>query len=125
LKDQLLDAARRDNLDLLNSILPQLNNNQDDFVDLINNSRDTLGNTALHLATIYGNFEIIDSILNYDNIEIDPINNLNNDSPLHLAITYSFDDFNYGKFLAETLIDAGSDPRIKNRFDRKPIDLLY
>lgn len=48
----LIEAVRRNNVDLLNELLQDLNTEQ--TKDLINEARDPVGNTALHVATING-----------------------------------------------------------------------
>lgn len=48
-RELLLEAARRDNTELLTSVLAS---NAD--ADFLNNSTDALGNAAIHLAAQYG-----------------------------------------------------------------------
>lgn len=54
LKEQLLDASRRNNADLLNAVLETLDGDKQAIQSLINDSKDPLGNTAIHLCSKYG-----------------------------------------------------------------------
>lgn len=56
-------------------------------------------------------------------MEVDPINRQYGDTPLHSAVRYSLVEPEHGAFIVEVLIDAGADPRIKNKSGQKPIDL--
>lgn len=121
-KEQILDAARRNNTDLFEHILAAA---PGEITDIINDSRDALGNTPLHLAAKYGSFEVMDEILDQEGVEVDPLNRLDGDTPLHLAVRYSGDEPEHGHFIAETLIEAGADARIKNLQGKKPLDLVH
>lgn len=120
LGEQLIESARRNNLDLLTEIFGQ---NPANLIDLINHSTDPLGNTALHLAAFNGSYEVLDHLLDQEDVEVDPINRQFGDTPLHSAVRYSRTEPEHGAFLVEMLIDAGADPLIKNKDGQKPIDL--
>ncbi|GMM37184.1 hypothetical protein DASC09_045090 [Saccharomycopsis crataegensis] len=122
-KEQLLDASRRNNDDLLATIFEEIGD-PEKIAELINTAKDPLGNSSLHLATKYGNYSALDLILDQEGVEVDPQNRLDGDTPLHIAVRYSHDDPEYGKFLAEVLTDVGADPRIKNKHGEKPVDLV-
>lgn len=121
-KEQVLEAARRNNTDLLGEIIKE---SGDQITSIINDSRDALGNTPLHLAAKYGSYEVMDEILDCEGVEVDPTNTLDGDTPLHMAVRYSESEPEHGTFIAETLIEAGADARIKNNAGQKPIDLVH
>ncbi|CDR38564.1 CYFA0S02e03092g1_1 [Cyberlindnera fabianii] len=121
-REQLLDAARRNNSDLFATIAEALDTGK--LSSLINEARDALGNTPLHLAAKYGSFEVMDAILDVEGVEVDPRNRLDGDTPLHCAVRYAENEPEHGAFLAETLVEAGSDARIKNTAGLKPVDLI-
>lgn len=124
--EQLLDASRRNNIDLLDTIFNELGNDSSKIANLINSSRDPFGNTALHLCCKYGSWEVLDKILDLDgDIEIDPRNNTDGDTPLHVAVKYAAEEPEHGTFLAKNLVEVGADARIKNKHNQKPIDMIH
>lgn len=125
--EQLLDSARRNNEDLFDSVCAQLGGDLDKLTALINESRDPLGNTALHLCCQYGSWEVLDKILDIPgDIELDPVNpQLDNNTPLHCAVSYSIEEPEHGTFIVSNLIQVGADPRVKNALNQKPIDLVH
>ncbi|CCE61673.1 hypothetical protein TPHA_0A05990 [Tetrapisispora phaffii CBS 4417] len=126
LNEQLLDCARRNNEDLFNSILESLGNDTYNISELINTSRDPFGNTALHLACQYGSWEVLDKILDQEgDIEIDPQNTTDGDTPLHVTVKYAHNEPEHGTFIAKNLIEVGADPRIRNNRNERPIDCIH
>ncbi|AET38309.1 ankyrin repeat-containing protein ANK1 Ecym_2595 [Eremothecium cymbalariae DBVPG len=120
--EQLLDASRRNNVDLLEFILEQDSNI---VAKLINDTKDPFGNTCLHMCCKYGSWDVLDTILDVDcPIEIDP-QNVEGDTPLHTVVKYSEEEPEHGTFIASNLIQVGADPRIKNNSGRKPIELIH
>ncbi|KAK6331166.1 hypothetical protein TWF696_003233 [Orbilia brochopaga] len=118
--EQLLDACRRNNLELLHEIL-------DSPVcspEFLNETRNPLGETALHIAAKYGNWDILDTLLDQEGLEVDPESVMERDTPLHVAARYTSEDGAVGGHLVDLLVDAGADPRIKNRGQQKPVDLV-
>lgn len=67
--------------------------------------------------------EVLDIILDQPGTEVDPQSRQSGDTPLHAAVRYSLTEPEHGAFIVETLIDAGADPRVKNKAGQKPIDL--
>ena len=59
--------------------------------------------------------EVLDHLLDQEGLEVDPIDRLEADTPLHKAIRFvnglSKDEWESGASLAELLLDAGADPR--------------
>ncbi|KAJ6258371.1 hypothetical protein Dda_6411 [Drechslerella dactyloides] len=119
-KELLLEACRRNNLELLHEVLegPACT------PDFLNESRNSLGETALHIAVNYGNYEILDTLLDQEGLEVDPETVRDADTPLHFAARYTVTDGEVGAHMVELLVDAGADPRLKNRGLQKPMDLV-
>lgn len=122
--EQLLDSSRRNNEDLLKSILEEVGL-PEKIAELVNLTRDPLGNTAVHLATKGGNYEVLDILLDHENVNVNSQNSVDGDTPLHLAVKYAEDDADYGKFLVEELLDAGADPKVRNKNGDKPSQVIF
>lgn len=126
LEEQLLDAARRNNVDLLEHVYDRLEEDAAKIADLINTARDPLGNTALHLCCRNGSWDVLDSLLDQEGgIEIDPQNVADGDTPLHAAVRYALDEPEHGTFIVRNLVDVGADARIRNNHRQKPLDLIH
>lgn len=123
-REQLIEAMRRNNTELLEQILTDLGDNASAKAELINNAKDALGNYALHIGSLYGSYEAMDIVLDQDGVEVDPINGIEGDTPLHSIIRYTKEEPEHGEFMTEMLVDAGCDPRIKNKRGQKPLDLV-
>lgn len=63
--------------------------------------------------------EIMDMLLDQEGFECDPINEREGDSPLHSVVRWINEQgeqgWEYGKELVDMMIEAGNDPRIKNK----------
>ncbi|CCJ28876.1 unnamed protein product [Pneumocystis jirovecii] len=116
----LLAACYQENPDLLNQIL------DDELTDihLLNNSRDGVGNTALHLSVQHGSIACLNILLDIQDLEMNSKNFLEENTPLHKAVEYQYKDKDIALEMIESLINAGADPRIKNKMKQKPIDLV-
>ncbi|KAA8912733.1 ankyrin repeat-containing domain protein [Sphaerosporella brunnea] len=114
----LIEAARRNNTDLLSEVL--LKNSTAEF---LNNTRDALGNTALHVAAQYGSYDVLDVLLDQEGLEVDPVNKIEGDTPLHKAVFLAREHKELGLEVAELLLDAGADPRVRNKQKMKPLDV--
>lgn len=120
--EQLLECARRNNTELLLDIKVALDNDSDALSTLVNSTRElTSKNTPLHIACAAGNWEFIDIVLDIEGVEIDP-QNREGATPLHLAAKYTATEPEHGRFVIDNLLDAGSDPRIRDNHSLKPID---
>lgn len=123
-KEQILESARRNNTELLLSIKVELKDDHEKLSELINNTSEVVsGNTPLHLACQLGNWEFIDIVLDIEGVEIDPLNR-EGDTPLHLAVKYAIDEPEHGYFVIDNMLDAGSDPRIKDKHNLRPVDYV-
>lgn len=128
----LIEAARRNNTDLLEEVIESVNN-PEKLAILLNETKTVLGNHIYHEAALKGNYEIIDMLLDQDGFECDPTNRIEGDTPLHSAVRYintltesspltpEISDF--AKELIGMMIEAGSDPRIRNKANLTPYQL--
>lgn len=121
--EQLIEAARRNNTELLTSIKAGYTDPKE-FAKLVNDYRDATGNTALHLCCRYGCFEVMDELLDNDEVDANPTNPMTGDTPLHVAANYSFEEPDYALFLMQQLIEVGADPTIRNKEGMRPADIV-
>ncbi|KZT73420.1 ankyrin [Daedalea quercina L-15889] len=112
--ERLLYAARTDNEDLLLEVFEE-----SDF-DI--NYQDGLGNTALHYAASHGSLIVLEHILSHDECDVDPVNRLEKATPLHLALR--LEDADSRKAVAESLLEAGADTTIKDKYGETALDIL-
>lgn len=125
-REQLLDASRRNNVDLLETVFQELNNDEKKIAELINTAHDPMGNSSLHLCCKSGSWEVLDIILDQEGgIEIDCKNSVEGDTPLHVTVRYAIEEPEHGTFIARNLIEVGADPRIINKAGQKPLDLVH
>ncbi|KAK9236220.1 hypothetical protein V1525DRAFT_407628 [Lipomyces kononenkoae] len=122
----LIEAARRNNVDLLLDLLGISDDGpaRPGSAEIINTAKDSLGNSPLHLAAINGSDDCLDILLDVEGVEVDPINRMEGNTPLHCAVLYAEQEPEHAIAIVEMLIDAGSDPRIRNKLKDKPIDLV-
>ncbi|ANB13472.1 hypothetical protein AWJ20_1765 [Sugiyamaella lignohabitans] len=134
LAEQIIEAARRNNVELLDEVLSDATqgipegdekHRVESIAKLINEARDPLGNTALHITARNGHYEVMDQILDQEGVEVDPVNLLEGDTPLHCAVRYAnAGEPEHGTFIVEELVEAGADPRIKNKHQQKAVELI-
>lgn len=121
--EQILECARRNNTELLTQIAADLANHAQ-LADVINHTKEVIThNSPLHIATLLGNWEFIDMVLDVEGVEIDPLNR-EGDSPLHLAVKYAAQEPDYGYFIIDNLLDAGSDPSVVDKHGLKPVNYV-
>ncbi|KAL8833912.1 MAG: hypothetical protein Q9170_004016 [Blastenia crenularia] len=124
-REIVLEACRRNNTSLLSEVLSSIPS-AEKIADLLNNARDGIGNHCLHIAASYGSF--LDHLLDQEDLEVDPLDRLERDTPLHKAVRFinslSPSERDSGHPVAELLIDAGADPRIRNKARLKPVELV-
>jgi DNA-directed RNA polymerase subunit F len=72
--------------------------------------------------------EVLDILLDQEGLEIDETDRMEKDTPLHKAVRYNNSlnkaDWESGHPVVEILLDAGCDPRIRNKAKLKPIELV-
>ena len=62
--------------------------------------------------------------IDIEGVEIDP-QNRDGETPLHLAVKYTNNEEpEHGYFIVDNMLDAGSDPRIKDKHNLKPKDYV-
>ncbi|KAL8787913.1 MAG: hypothetical protein Q9213_001940 [Squamulea squamosa] len=124
-RELVLEACRRNNTSLLSEVLKSLKTPHA-IADLLNNAKDGVGNHCLHIAASYD--DVLDTLLDQENLEVDPIDRLERDTPLHKAVrfinTLPSSQWEPASSIADLLIDAGADPRIRNKAKLKPMDLV-
>lgn len=121
--EQLLECARRNNTELLQSIIAELPDVHA-VAKLVNSTKEVISNNSpLHIATLLGNWEFIDMVLDIEGVEIDPLNR-DGDTPLHLAVKYAASEPEYGYFIIDNLLDAGLDAKIVDRSGLKPVNYV-
>ncbi|KAI0838288.1 hypothetical protein F5Y06DRAFT_269077 [Hypoxylon sp. FL0890] len=126
-KEQLIEACRRNNVDLLNEIISNCKND-DEISDLLNNTTTVMGNHLYHEAALQGNYEIIDTLLDQPNFECDPLTRLEGDTPLHSAIRWINSEppaqRPFGNALVSMMLEAGSSTRVRNKAKLTPYQLV-
>lgn len=122
----LVEAVRRNNLDLLTSLLSPLS--EEAAAKLLNETTTVMGNHLYHEAAAQGNYEIIDHLLDQPGFECDPVNRLEGDTPLHTAIRWINSEppaqREFGNALVDMMLEAGSNPRTKNKGGLTPLQLV-
>jgi hypothetical protein len=120
---------------------------------VLNEAKDGVGNGCLHVAATYGSCtslpdwtltlsshprwaftnytridEILDILLDQEGIEIELTDRIEGDLPLHKAVRYvnslSQAEWPAGAQVVDILLDAGCDPRIRNKAKLKPAELV-
>ncbi|KAL9599372.1 MAG: hypothetical protein Q9219_003905 [cf. Caloplaca sp. 3 TL-2023] len=126
-RELVLEACRRNNTNLLSEVLSSIPS-PEKIADLLNNAKDGIGNHCLHIAASYGSYEVLDLLLDQEDLEVDPLDRLDRDTPLHKSVRYinslPHPDRPAAHSLAELLIDAGADPRIRNKARLKAVELV-
>ena len=72
--------------------------------------------------------DVLDVLLDQEGLEIDEIDRMEKDTPLHKAVRYvntlTKNEWESGHPIVEILLDAGCDPRIRNKAKLKPLELV-
>ncbi|KAL7913485.1 hypothetical protein GGI35DRAFT_210887 [Trichoderma velutinum] len=126
IEEQLIEACRRDNVELLTELLED--KSDPEISKLLNETTTVMGNHLYHEAASRGNYDIIDHLLDQPDFECDPINRLEGDTPLHSAIRWLNSEpasqRPFGHHLIDMMLEAGSNPRIKNKGGLNAIQLV-
>ncbi|RPB21930.1 ankyrin [Terfezia boudieri ATCC MYA-4762] len=123
-KELLFEACRRNNIELLTDVFKPITG-VDNLANFLNTSTDALGNTAAHVAAQYGSYHALDHLLDQEGFEVDPLDKLEKETPLHKAVKYAnYKDQQVGAEVVELLLDAGADPRILNKGKQRAVDLV-
>ncbi|KAF8600850.1 ankyrin [Ceratobasidium sp. AG-I] len=111
--ERMLAAAKQDNDELILEIFEKEGSFNINF-------RDGLGNTALHYAAANASLDVLEHILEQDECDVDLQNRIEGHTPLHLAVRIP--DKDERQAVVESLLDAGADPRVKDKHGQRPID---
>jgi len=126
-RELLLEACRRNNTDLLVEIFTHFES-PEKIAHFLNTATDGIGNFGLHIAVTYGSYDVLDTLLDQEGLEVDPVDRMEGDTPLHKAVRYvnscSKDGWKKSAAFVELLIDAGADPRIRNKAKLKAMELV-
>jgi len=126
IQERLIEACRRDNVDLLNELLAPLDD--DRIAALLNDTTTVMGNHLYHEAASRGNYDVIDALLDQPGFECDPVNRLEGDTPLHCAIRWINAEppaqREFGNALVSMMLEAGSSQRVKNKGGLTPLQLV-
>ncbi|MCJ1387708.1 hypothetical protein MMC18_000551 [Xylographa bjoerkii] len=126
-REIIIEACRRDNVTLLNDLFAS-HAGPGQTADLINNAKDGVGNYCLHIAASYGSYDVLEELLDQEDVEVDPIDRMEGDSPLHKAIRYvnslDTEEWRSAAPLVELLVEAGADIRLRNKAKLRPIELV-
>ena len=78
------------------------------------------GRTAANVLTV----DVMDELLNVEMLECDPLTRRDKETPIHRAVAYGNErEVELAEAMAKMLIEAGGDPRVKDRLGRKPADI--
>jgi len=119
LSEQLLEACRRDNTELLTQVL-----SQGVTAEFLNSTKDAIGNSAVLLACKAGAIDSLDILLDQDDVEIDSTNLLDHDTPLHVTVRSFREQPELAMAVLKLLLEAGADPFVKNYNQQRPLDLV-
>jgi uncharacterized protein len=68
--------------------------------------------------------DVMDELLNIELLECDPLTRRDKETPIHCAVKYANErEVELGAAMAKMLIDAGGDPRVKDKMGRKPAQI--
>ncbi|KAI1420829.1 ankyrin repeat protein [Xylaria sp. FL1777] len=125
--EQLIEACRRNNVDLLTEIIQNCKDDKE-ISSILNNTTTVMGNYLYHEAALQGNYEVIDMLLDQPEFECDPVNRADGDTPLHSAIRWINSEppaqREFGNALVEMMLEAGSSTRVKNKAKLTPYQLV-
>lgn len=123
-KEQILEACRRDNLELFQEVLDGLKGkSKEEIAKFFNDVIDTMGNHLLHVCANYGSYDVLDELLDIEQLEVDPLTRRDKETPLHSAVRYANErEVELGEAMVKMLIEAGADPRIRDSHGNKPAE---
>ncbi|WEW55254.1 hypothetical protein PRK78_000683 [Emydomyces testavorans] len=123
-RELVVEACRRDQPHLLDELKDKFaEKTKEEIAALFNEVTDSMGNHALHICAMYGSYDAMDWLFDIEGFECDPQNRIEKDTPLHLAVRYANEkDIKLGLAMVKMMLDAGCDPRVRNKSGKKPID---
>ncbi|KAK5019706.1 ankyrin repeat protein-like protein [Cryomyces antarcticus] len=132
-RELILEACRRNNTSLLEDVIASLSHSSPSSPEVfvaktLNEAQDGIGNGVLHIAASYGSYEVLDVLLDQAGLEIDGFDRMERDTPLHKAVRFvnglERGEWEAGAAIVEILLDAGCDPRLRNKAKLRPLDLV-
>jgi len=87
------------------------------------NHSNVVGQTALHIASLWGNVESVEILLKLD-AEPNVTNNISGGTPLHVAVQSSKTPSIRRVACARLLIEKGTDPNLKDNYENVALDYL-
>ncbi|KAF9286867.1 hypothetical protein BGZ68_002481 [Mortierella alpina] len=114
-EENLIAACKDDNLDMLEKVLTA----DSSIFDI--NHKDDLGNSALHYAAQYASTGCLEILLYYDGIEVNVINGVEGDTPLHNAAAYQ--DPEIALEMVQILVNGGAQVTIQNKLQQTAADV--
>ena len=68
--------------------------------------------------------DVLDELLNISYLECDPLTLRDKETPIHSAVKYANErEVELGQAMAQMLVDAGGDPRVKDGHGRRPAEI--
>ena len=68
--------------------------------------------------------DVMDELLNVEYLECDPLSRRDGETPIHSAVRYAAErEVEIGTAMAKMLVDAGGDPRTKDKHGRTPAQI--
>lgn len=141
-REQIVEACRRDNVELFQEVLSGMKGHAaEKIADFFNSSTDVMGNFLLHVCATYGSCgyspapygpinpltptdDVMDELLNIEFLECDPLTPRDKETPIHIAVRHAIErDLEVGIAMAKMLVDAGGDPRTKDKHGRTPAQM--
>ncbi|KAF3065220.1 hypothetical protein GL218_02396 [Daldinia childiae] len=126
-KERLIEACRRNNVDLLHDVISNCKSDEE-ISALLNTTTTVMGNHLYHEAALQGNYEIIDTLLDQPDFECDPLNRIEGDTPLHSVIRWINSEppaqREFGNALVQMMLEAGSSTRVRNKARLTPYQLV-
>jgi len=123
---RLIEACRSNNTDLLASLIEACTS-PEEAAKFLNDTKTVMGNHVYHEAALRGNWDVIDMLLDQEGFECDPITQREGDTPLHSVVRWingaSAQEKEAGIGLVEMMLEAGNDPRIRNKAQLKASEL--
>ncbi|CAE6451619.1 unnamed protein product [Rhizoctonia solani] len=126
LNERILSAAKSDNVSLFDEVVEEVAKGKPFDI----NHQDGLGNTALHYAARHASISVLEKILEYEDpqhegeggCDVDLQNRLDKYTPLHFAVRIQ--DADERLAVVESLLDAGADDTIKDKYGQRAVDAV-
>ncbi|KAF9965955.1 hypothetical protein BGZ70_003710 [Mortierella alpina] len=111
----LMAACKSDDLEMLEDVLSS-DSKTINFID-------GPGNTALHYAARHASTDCLEVLIYYDGIDVNIINRMDGETPLHKAAAYSDPDL--ALHMCKILVERGADLQVKNKQKQTAADKAF